>query len=458
MKMRPLIKYLLMLPLGLLAGDLAAQTVPAPAVELTLKEALNYALKNNQNVRKAQLDIQGGRYKTDEVRAGALPQVNGSASLTDQMIKPQFVLPGDALGRPGELVTLESGTTYSANAGVTVNQQLFNQQVFTGLKAAKASESFYGLSAELAEENVLQQAATAYYQVLVTRQQLGVIDANIKSVQQVEKTVADQFKNGLAKRIDLDRVRVNLTNLKTQREQLLNSVTQQENGLKYVIGMPVHTPVIIPDAELTAVESQAHAQLSDSVNVEAKTEYQLLKKQEDLLKLQKKAFEAEYYPSLGLVGNYSYNSISNKFDFHKSNGTSFGYDMASVGLSLRIPIFNGGATKARIRQADIDLLQVQEDLKNTRQSLNLANENAKLQIRNSLNTISLQAENVRLAEEVYKSTQNNYQNGLASLTDLLDAETARTAAQNSYSQALLNYKLAEIQITKANGNIKSLLN
>ncbi len=457
MKMKPIIKYLLMLPLGFAAGDLSAQTAPSP-VELTLKDALNYALKNNQNVRKAQLDIQGGRYKTDEVRASALPQVNGSASLTDQMIKPQFVLPGDALGRPGELVTLESGTTYSANAGVTVNQQLFNQQVFTGLKAARASESFYGLSAELAEENVLQQTATAYYQVLVTRQQLGVIDANIRSVQQVEKTVADQYRNGLAKRIDLDRVRVNLTNLKTQREQLLNAVTQQENGLKYTIGMPVHAAVIIPDAELKSVEAQAQAQLSDSVNVEAKTEYQLLKKQEDLLRLQKKAYEAEYYPSLGLVGNYSYNSISNKFDFHKSSGSSFGYDMASVGLSLRIPIFNGGATKARIRQADVDLLQVQEDLRNTRQALNLANENAKLQIRNSLNTISLQEENVRLAEEVYKSTRNNYQNGLATLTDLLDAETARTAAQNSYSQALLNYKLAEIQITKANGNIKSLLN
>ncbi|HEY0895460.1 MAG TPA: TolC family protein, partial [Sphingobacteriaceae bacterium] len=111
--MKTIIKNLLMLPLGFAAGDLSAQTAPSPAVELTLKDALNYALKNNQNVRKAQLDIQGGRYKTDEVRAGALPQVNGSASLTDQMIKPQFVLPGDALGRPGELVTLESGTTYS---------------------------------------------------------------------------------------------------------------------------------------------------------------------------------------------------------------------------------------------------------------------------------------------------------------------------------------------------------
>ncbi|HEY1025593.1 MAG TPA: TolC family protein [Sphingobacteriaceae bacterium] len=451
--MKSIIKYLPVLGFAAFSFSAPAQTVP-----LSLKEALNYSLKNNENVRKARLDIEGGKYKTDEVRAQALPQINGSAGITDQLIKPQFVLPGDAFGRPGEVVAIESGTTYNANAGVSLNQQLFNQQVFTGLKAARASEDFYNLNAELTEENVLQQTATAYYQVLVTRQQLDVIDANIKSVQQVERTVADQFKNGLAKRIDLDRVRVNLTNLRTQREQLVNAVTQQENALKYYIGMPIATQIEIPDAELDAVEVQAQAQLADTVNYQAKTEYQLLKKQEELLQFQKKAYEAEYYPSLSLSGNYSYNGMSNKFDLFSNKGEAFWYDMASVGLSLRIPIFNGGATKAKIRQANIDLLQIQEDLRNAKQSLNLANENAKIQIRNSLNTINLQAENMRLAEEVYVSTQNNYRNGLATLTDLLDAETARTAAQNSYSQALLNYKLAEIQITKANGNIKSLLN
>lgn len=425
---------------------------------LTLGEALRYALQNNPDLRKANLDVRGGRFKTDEVRAGALPQINGSASLTDQLIKPQFVLPGEALGRPGELITMESGTTYSANAGVSVSQQIFNQQVFAGLKAARASESFYLLSAAVTEENILQQTATAYYQVLVSRQQLGVIDANIRSIQQVEKTVADQLRSGLAKRIDLDRVRVNLTNLRTQREQLVNAITQQENALKFVIGMPVHQKIHIPDAELTAVGEEVGNRMADSVQSESRTEYQLLKKQEELLLLQKKAYESEYYPSLAFVGNYSYNGISNKFDFHRPSGTSFGYDMASVGLSLRIPVFNGGATKARIKQASVDLLQIQEDLRGTNQRLNLENENAKLQIKNSLQTIQLQEENVLLAEQVLSSTQNNYKNGLASLTDLLDAETARTTAQNSYSQALLKYKLAEIQIMKANGNIKSLLN
>ncbi|MEE1885914.1 TolC family protein [Pedobacter flavus] len=439
---------------------IASTTKVAFSQELTLtfKDALKYAVENNTNLRKAKLDIEGGRYKTKEVRAQALPQITGNGTLTDQFIKPQFVLPGDAFGKPGQVVAIESGTTFNASAGVALSQQLFNQQVFTGLQAAKASESFYNLSAELTEEAVILQAATAYYQVLVTRQQIGVIDANISSVSQVEKTVADQYKNGLAKRIDLDRVRVNLTNLRTQRDQLINAVTQQENMLKYIIGMPISTVVSIPNAELKDIESNLAIKLADSVNLAGRVEFKLLLKQKELLNYQKKAYVAEYYPTLGLVGNYSYNGMSNKFNLFNRSSDAFWYDMGSIGLSLKIPIFNGGATRARIKQAEIDLKQLDEDIRDNSLSLNLANENAKIQIKNSLNTLNAQLANVKLAEEVYTSTQNNYKNGLATLTDLLDAETARTSAQNSYSQAILNYKLAEIQLEKSNGTIKSLLN
>ena len=114
----------------------SAQIGFAQSMTLTLKEALNYAVENNTNLRKAKLDIEGGRYKTKEIRAQALPQITGSGTLTDQFVKPQFVLPGDASGRPGEVVAIESGTTFNASAGVALNQQIFNQQVFTGLQSS----------------------------------------------------------------------------------------------------------------------------------------------------------------------------------------------------------------------------------------------------------------------------------------------------------------------------------
>ena len=95
---------------------------------------------------------------------------------------------------------------------------------------------------------------------------------------------------------------------------------------------------------------------------------------------------------------------------------------------------------------------------NTSLALNLAYENAKTQINNSIITLNAQTKNVQLAQEVYYNTQNNYNNGLATLTDLLNAETSQTEANNNYSSALLNYRVAEIQLIKSQGQFKSFIN
>ncbi len=413
---------------------------------LSLKEALKYAVEHNVTARKSRLDIDGGRYKTQEVRSQALPQITGNASLTYNPIIGQLVV-GDQ--------SFQLGRKWNSNAGVQLSQELFNQQVFTGLKAAKTSENYYQLNSQLTEEQVIEQVANNYYQVLVSRQQLNVIDTNIKNVKVIEKIIANQYENGLAKKIDVDRIKVNLTNLQTQREQTLNAVVQLENQLKFSIGMPVTERINLPQEQLTEVTGLPV--LADSVNLAGRTEIRLLNVQRELYALQKKAYIAEYYPTLSLTGNISKTGQSDKFDLFKKGGSAFYYDASAIGVTLRMPIFNGFATRSRVRQAEVDIRKADEDLFQTKNTLNLAYENAKIQLKDNLNTIRTQKENVVLAQEIYESTQNNYNNGLAALTDLLDTENALTSAQNSYTQALLNYKIAEIQLIKSNGNIKSLL-
>ena len=437
------------LVLLLLAGMVLPQIVTAQQ-QLTLKDALIFALQNNTNTRKARLDIDGGRYKVEEVRAQALPQLTGTAGLTYNAIIGQQVVDFG-----GQLQTLKFGQKWNSSAGVQLSQQLFNQQVFTGLQAARSSEEYYNLTAQLTEEQLIELVANNYYQVLVNRQQLGVLDNNIKNIKVVEKIVSNQYENGLAKKIDVDRIKVNLTNLTTQREQTVNAITLLENQLKFSMGMQVSTPISLPSTELTEVSTLP--QLAASIDLSNRTEIKLLDNQDKLLALQRKAYVAEYYPTLALTGNYTYSSQANGFDFLNTNSTAIGYGSSAIGLTLKVPIFNGFLTRAKVRQADVNIRKAQEDRLNTKNSLNMAYENAKIQLRNNLNTITAQRKNAELAQEIYKSTQNNYNNGLASLTDLLDTENSLTQAQNSYTEALLNYKIAEIQLIKSNGNIKSLV-
>ncbi|MNW95967.1 Outer membrane protein TolC precursor [compost metagenome] len=412
---------------------------------ITLKDALKYALENNAAAKKALLEIDKGKFKTQEVRAQALPQITGNAGLNYNPIVAQLITPGGAF---------KIGDNWSSTGGIQLSQQLFNQQVFTGLQAAKSSEAYYRLNAQLTQEQVIEQVANNYYQVLVNRQQLNVIDTNIKNVKVVEKIIANQYKNGLAKKIDVDRINVNLTNLNTQRAEAANGITMLENQLKFSMGMPVNTAITLPTSELTDVNQ--NPVLADTVSLATRTELKLLDVQGKLLKLQRKAYVSEYYPTLALTAGYNYNSQSAGFDFLGSNRNSLGYDASAIGLTLRVPIFNGFLTRSKVRQADVEIKQYEVDRRETTNSLNMAYENAKIQLRNSINTINAQKKNAELAREIYVSTQNNYNNGLASLTDLLDTENALTQAQNSYTQALLNYKIAEIQLIKSKGEINTL--
>lgn len=429
-------------------------------IRLDLKTALNYALQASQDARKARLDVDNSQHMIDEVKSRALPQVNGTASLSYNPLLQKSALP-NIFGpdpNPDETILVAFGQKWNANAGVAFSQALFDQSVFTGLKAAKTTAQFYRLNAALTEDQVIELIATGYYQVLVQRQQLSVIDSTIKNAKTVKNILEGQFQNGLAKKIDVDRIKVNITNLNSQRQQILNGVTLLENQLKFVMGMPITTSIEIPSADFENIDPRAVAS-TDKADPTKRNEFQILRKQEELLHLQRQASNAEFYPSLSLSGNYNYMGIGNKMPIFKGQKSGVNwFDAASVSLNLRIPIFNGFATRSRIRQAEVSLQKVKEDMDKTSLALNLAFENAKTQINNSIITLNAQKENAELASEVFSNTRNNYNHGLATLTDLLDAENSLTEAQNSYSGALLQYRVAEIQLLKAKGELQSLIN
>jgi outer membrane protein TolC len=429
-----------------------ANAQPAP---LSLKEALQHALKNKSEAVKARLDEENGQYKIDQARSQALPQISASSGLTYNPVLQLSALPGELAGQPGKTLMVAFGQKWNSNTAVSLQQTLFDQTVFTGLKAAKTTKQYYQLVAGLTDEQVIEKVASQYYQVLVQRQQLVVTDSNIASTTRVKNVIEGQYRNGLAKKIDLDRSKVNLSNLEAQRQQQANSVEQQENTLKFYMGVAIETPITIPYSALDSIQPKL-AMLDNTPDVKKLSDYQVLKKQEELLVLQKEATKAAYYPSLSLSGNYGYQGVSNSFPVGSSSTNWFDY--ASVGLNLKIPIFNGFSTRSKVRQADVDIRKLQADIKNTELSLSLSYQNSRTQLRNSIITLNNQKVNVALAEEVYANTQNNYTQGLAPLTDMLDAENSLTTAQNNYTSALLDYRLAEIQLIKAQGNLKSLLN
>lgn len=433
----------------------AFQLQAQEAKTLLLKDAINYALQNKVEAKKAALDVENAEYKIQEVRSQALPQISANGSLTYNPILQLNALPGDFFGAPGTTLLAPLGQKWTSVAGVSLTQTIFNEQVFTGLKAAKTTREFYKINKELTDEQVIERVATAYYQVYLQRQKLTVIENNLKNTTKVKDVIKNLFDNGLARKIDLDRITVTLNNITTSRQQLLNAVEIQENALKFYMGMPVNDKIIIPESEVKILP----VVLEETAETSNRSEYRLMETQKTLLEFNRRAMKSLYYPTLSATAGYNYIGQGPQMPLGaKPSEGVYWSDFSSIGLNLNIPIFTGFGTRAKVRQADIDVRKAEVDLADTKLALDLAYKNAKTQVENSLITIENQKENAKLAQEVYDNTQNNYINGLASLTDLLDSENSLVEAQNNYNTALLDYKLAEIQLIKSRGELKSLTN
>ena len=421
---------------------------------VSIKDAVVFALENKADAKRADLAIKKAEYKIDEAKAGALPQVSANAGLQYNPIIQEMALTTNGKNENGEPVKqtsiIKMGQPWNTNVGINVYQTIFDQRVFTGLKAAKSTREFYQINADLTDEQIIERVATAYYQVFVQEEKLKTIDKSLENTTKVKNVIKSVVENGLAKPIDLDRVIVQLNNISSSRQQLVNAVEISKNALKFYMGYPIKQEI---NLEEVTIEPNLLI-LEDEINTSTRTEFKVLEKQKELLGFAKEAEKANLYPTVGLSGNYGLQGFGEQFITSKNYMWS---DLASIGLSVKVPIFTGGSTKAKINQAEIDLLDIEEQMNDTKLGLDLEYQNAKSQIENTLKSVDIQRENVSLAEKVLSNTQSNYQHGLATLTEIIDSENALTDARNNYSNALLEYKIAEVALIKAKGDLKTLI-
>lgn len=417
---------------------------------LTLSEAISHALEHKADAEKARLNIRKGDAEIAEVKANALPKISAVSSTTYNAILQEMVIP--SFVNPNETMKLVMGQKWTSSNGVQLQQVLFNQSVFTGLKAAKSTKEFYIINAQLTEEQLIEKVATAYYQVYQAEQMLKNIEDNLDITERTVGIIKGLYDAGLAKKIDYDRTTVALNNVKASRQQLVNSVALSENALKFMIGMPMEQDIDLPNATF----EPSHL-VSNEADFSQRTELKVLNKQLELLEWQKKASIAEYYPTAALTANYMWYGQGKKMPWFngQSNGVYWS-DISAIGLNINIPIFSGFAIKSKVEKNQIEIEKAQADLRETQLSLDLAYKNAVSQLENSAITISTQESNVKLAEEVVANTQANYKHGLATLNDILDADRDLIDARNNLTKAKLDYKLAEIELLKSQGKLRDL--
>src|SRR5690606_37756357 len=215
---------------------------------LNLREAVKYALANNEEIKKAILDEESAEYQIKETKGSGLPQLNATGQLNAFPALATQLLPGELAGQPGTMIPVQFGTKYSATGGLELQQLIFNKSFFVGLEAANTTRDLYRLLSEMSEEQVIYNVSAAYLLLLQTKEQFNTVEANFKRLEQLEEILKLQFENDVVTKVQVNRVIVNKTNLENQRQSLMAIYEQQLNALKFFMNMPMEEEIAIDDS------------------------------------------------------------------------------------------------------------------------------------------------------------------------------------------------------------------
>lgn len=418
--------------------------------EFTIQQCVDYANKNNVQVKNALLNIQVQNQTNRDITAAALPSVTGNVSGNDYLQLPVSLLPGEFFGgAAGTFIPVRFGVKYNASATVQVQQLLFDGQVFIGLQARRTSMEFQTKNKEVTEEMIKTNIHKIYYQLVVSKTQIDLLDANINRLSKLENDTRELYKNGFAEKLDLDKIAVQVANLQTEKLKALNSIDLGYMGLKTLLGMPVNDTLILTD-RLSEDQISKDFTLDTAYNYADRKDFQYLNLGKKLNEFNIKRYQLSYLPTVSLSGSYTKNAQRNKFDFF---GKGDWFTTSFIGLNVSIPIFDGFGKDARIKKARFELQQTENQLDNLKLSIDNEVAQSRVNFRTAIATMNFQKKNMQLAESVYNQTKKKYEVGTGSNTEITAAQTDLVTAQTNYISALYSAIIARVDYLKAIGKL-----
>ncbi len=421
-----------------------------PEKVITLKECLKLSIDNSPKLKINTLEQDKLKYRYREVVGTGLPHVNFNGGFDDYVNLPTQLIPGEFFGRPGEMIPVQFGTTYNLSGSLDLSQVIYNQSYLVGIRMAKLAMEQNRLESERVRTELVFEVAQSFYFAQISRKQIMNLKDNLQKLEKAEKIARSQYENGLIKKVDVDRIVVNKLNTQTAIDRMQITYDQQLNMQRYFMGLDFDQPIIFPDSvAIAGIDLTLKPDLSGHIDI------RMIEKEKQLANSNVRMSQSEFFPSLNLIGSVNYLNQSNTYYvFGKSTDW---FNTSLVGIRLHVPIFNGLQKRNRVNQSKINLDQLQVTEENTLRILNVTAKDAANRLVNAINDEQRQRQNMNLAERVYEISQDQYQKGVISLTDLLNAESGLSDAQTNHSLALVQMKIAELEYRKANGTLLSIV-
>lgn len=441
---------------------------------ISVKDAVDIAFKNVADLKNAHLDYQIAEARNKEVTGMAYPQLSASAQGNHYLSLPQILFPDgtektiyDVLSREGikdgngqpvnpdnakfNVLSVSFFAPWNVNAGISLQQLLFEPQVFVGLQARKALLQSSDLQIKVTEDNVREAVYKNYYAVLIAEKQLWYVQQSIKRLEKLASDMNVMYKNGFVERLDIDKTTVTLNNTKAAENQLKNGVAIGYAILKLTMGLSQADSLFLKDS-LTSQQVKEDI-LDENFSYEDRNEIKLLNKAKELQSFDIKRYRLSYFPTVAAVYSFQRNGQYNKSYESFTGKPWFWYNTNVVGLNISVPLFDGMQKKEKIIQSKFALQKIKNNLDNAKKSIDMERTVDRNTLKNAILNMDMQEQNMELAEKIYNTEKKKYEQGLGSSFTLLQSDSDLQQAQSNYFRSLYDAIIAKISYMKALGKL-----
>ncbi|MGI6324189.1 MAG: TolC family protein [Bacteroidales bacterium] len=418
------------------------------SLNLTLKQAQDYAVSNNKAVNSAKLDVMASKAAIWETISAALPNVEGSGSFTDNLKLMTTLLPGEFFGQPGEKIPVTFGSKYNTGVSVQASMLLFNAPLYIGIETTKLANKLSEQNLERTELDTKESVSTVYFLILVAEESLRILDSNIVNLNETLRSVKSMYQVGMAESTDVDQMMSNVTMAENSRSSLLRNIELDYNLLRFQLGVPGNTEISLTETLENLIDQiNVDAILSQNFDINNNVDYKLITMQEEISKLTVMSQKASVLPTLAGFYTYGTNGMGDKVSDQRW------FPNSMVGLQLSIPVFASGQRYTKIKKAQLDLSKARNNKALVTDQLLMQEKQLRYDLVNANLQYLSQKDNVEVSKRVYTSMENKYRQGMASSLELTQANSQYLQAENNYITSLMSLLQTKVALDKLMNNM-----
>jgi len=404
---------------------------------LSLEDSIKIAIENNLKIKISQSRIDQAYYQKEIAKTSFLPKFSSSINYTylgdNQPIKFSPLFPA---------LKMTDDNLYTLNFKIT-------QPIFTGWKIQRAYDiavdSFEKTKIDYETEiqNLVLDVKKAYFNVLRAQKFLDTSIKYKESLQNHLKNAKKMFEMGFVTKLDILKTEVALKDAETKITESENFLNLAKSNFNFVLNRPIDQDFSIED-----VPEQTEAEKEYQWWLDAAMKYRKeIKSIEKLISISDKNIKIEksnLYPQVYFFFNYNVERGTQS----SRNGWD---DNWNTGIMLTYDIWNWGETQKRVKKAEKSKQEIEKQLELVKNSIEMEVKNSYLNFNSAKMKIEQAKKQIESAEENLRVAQLLYNEGMATTTDVIDANTALTQAKNNFFDSLYQYQIYLAELEKASG-------